>query len=633
MAETRYEYLLNTLLGSKIRTKESGTTGKMLITDWTPNNIKTFIVTPNSVIVEYHVINDKTKKHASVNKKVFTIDLKSCTQSAQSKSVLKILTEPRVLSAVEEIIFLPVQKTQTTATQSDWTALCAFVTELKRQQASKAVLRFPRLRYVTIVDAQLSAITQILPMCSTTRVVFTEELRKNKAKVKILYENTEWWQYGITGFAPLRPEYYELDKHPEIGTDEKASTAEMVLHNCFTAVAKPYIKAKEVAEENERKIKEFNNTAERLAKDIPQMAPLLTESVARNTGITCLSACVAPIWKEHSLYKEYVFNKLLLNRKHINRIMQYAEQILTQKPENKHAKTLQGLQKLAEEEQTQHVYKRTNVLNSVSKIAQYAYTAAVPKQLQELCTLYTHACVNGTGALCAYVGWISGMRAITAEMQSNASDSLAKMTYDTITVNTQHNIAESLDTPVTTGETPTTEELEDFYVLSKALLYTMHYIMFELQAEYVIDRRCGSPEEVANALRSVQKEPGNVPAAIEVARIAKGQSICNYRDKEMLDDTALNKSIANVHKRGITDPAQTVLLACGINAYIHKTKLGTAEEDIVPCYVSVPYKEITADVQTAYNAIYREIAKVYKRTPQAVPYVAQYNLETQAKQQ
>lgn len=628
MVESRYEYLLNKLLGSNLRTKESGNQGKTVITGWSPNNIKTFIVTPNSVIVEYHVINEKTKKHAAVNKKVYTVDLKTCMQNAQSKSVIKILTEPRVLSAVEEIILLTPQNTQTMAMQTDWTALCDFVAELKRQQQSKAVLRFPRLRYVTVVSAQLSAITQILPMCSNARVVFTDVLRKNKTNVKVLYENTEWWQYGITGFAPLRPEYYELDVHPELGADEKATTADMVLHNCFTAVAKPYIKARGVAEAAERTIKEFNATAEKHANDIPQIAPLLTEAVARNAGIACLSACVAPIWKEHSLYKDYVFNKLLLNRKHINRIMQQAECMLTQVPKNKLTDALQGMKNLAVQEETQHVYKRVNVLNNVAKIAQYAYTATVPKQLQELCTLFTYARVSGTGALCAYVGWISGLSVITPEMQSIASDSLAKMTYAGITVNLQHNIAESLDTPVTTVETPTAEELEDFYILAKALLYTMHYIMFELQAEFVIDRRCGSPEEVANALRSVQEIPGNVPAPIEVARLAKGQSICNYRDKAMLDDTALNKSLANVRKRGITEPAQTVLLACGINAYIHKTKLGTAEEDIVPCYASVPYKEMTADVQTAYNAVYSEIAKVYSRTEQAVPYVAQYNLDT-----
>lgn len=628
MAESRYEYLLDKLLGTKLRTKETGTTGKNVITDWTPNNIKTFIVTPNSVIVEYHVINDKTKKHPAVNKKVFTIDMKSIAQNAQSKSVLKILTEPRVLSGVEEIILLmPQQTTQANNMSNDIAVLQTLVNELKVQIKNKNPLRFPRLHYVTIVNAPLSTITALTGACSNTRVVFTEALRKNKTNIKVIYENVDWWRYGITGFAPLRPEYYALDVHPELGANEQNVTDDMVLHKCFTNVAKPYIQTQMLTESAERAVKEFKKEAESYAQDIPYIVPLLTEAVARNAGITCLSACVANTWKDHDLYKEYVFNKLLLSRKHINTLMKRAEDMLLAPKVVKESANFKGLDALKLPTEHKHVYKRAAALNAVTKIAQYAYMESVPKQLQELSTLFTYAPLGGVGALCVYVGWISGISAITTEIQSAACDKLARMTYNNITVNMQKNIAESLDTPANKPDVPTTDELSDFYILAKAVLYTMHYLMFELQAEFVIDRRCGSPEDIAIALRRVQTTPGNVPASVEVARMTKGCTLYGFKDKALLYDEALIKGLKNVRKRGITDHAQVALLACGIDAYIYKTRLGISDEDIVPCYMHIAYKDMKPDVQAVYNAVYMEIAKVFARTDIAREYVDAYNLQ------
>lgn len=621
MSNTRLDKFLDTFLGSGLRCKETENGTK--IAGWSPNNVKTLIITPTSAMVEYHVINERTKGHPAVKQKVLKVDLRGCETG--TKSVFTALTSPRVLSGVEEVILID-DGTAGEAYNTDYVALGSFVAEVKNN-----VSRFPRLRYAIELHTKTSDIVACLPECSRKHFCFTEHFRKQKAPLRILYTNPDWWVYGVTGFLPLRPKYYELDAHPEKTDDTITVSDQMVLHRCFTQVAKPYIETQKRAKAQQTVSATYVKAVKQELENIPAIVPLLTHAIARTAAITNMSVQVSKAWKERPIYKDYCFNKLMLSREHIKRILSQAETLFTVKTETENTVKFVGLNQLAskETEETARKYTRSNAIQAIPKLAPYIFAETVPNELRQLYAIYNYAHINGTSSLCVYLRWIAGAEVDTGTLYQ-ALENLAQLTSDKLEQQVSTDIA-SCDVTAQYN-TPAQDDLADLFTLTKALLCTLHYLMFELQAEFVLDRRYGSPQDIADEFRRI-KQDKSILASYEVLNLVKEQTLYAYKERPISDDPATSESIKYARTRGFKDGGQLMLAAFGVYLCMHTEPLSMSKEDVVRCYKFCSYKpvdetkRIDTNVLTAYDAVYTAVARVLCKEPNAAKLAERYNLK------
>lgn len=621
MSNTRLDKFLDTFLGSGLRCKETENGTK--IAGWSPNNVKTLIVTPTSAMVEYHVINERTKGHPAVKQKVLKVDLRGCDKG--NKSIFTALTSPRVLSGVEEVILVD-DGTAGEAYNTDYVALGTFVAEVKNN-----VSRFPRLRYVAELHTKTSEIVACIPECSRKHYCFTEHFQQQKAPLRVLYTNPDWWVYGITGFLPLRPKYYELDAHPEKTDDTATLTEQMVLHRCFTQIAKPYIETQKQAKAQQTASDAYVKAVKRELEAVSAVIPLLTRALARTAAITNMSMQVSTAWKTRPIYKDYCFNKLLLSREHIKRILSQAETMFTAETAPEHPVTFTGLNQLSAKDTEKHAHKytRSNALQAIPKLAPYIFAETVPNELRQLYAIYNYAQINGTSSLCVYLRWVAGAEVDTGTLYQ-ALEQLAQLTPEKLEQQVSTYIA-SCDVSVQYN-TPTQNDLADIFTLTKALLCTLHYLMFELQAEFVLDRRYGSPQDIADEFRSIQQNRC-VFASHEVLNLVKEQTLYAYKERPISDDPATSESIKYASTRGFKDGGQLMLAAFGVYLCMHTEPLSMSKEDIVRCYKFCSYKpvdeakRIDTNVLPAYDAVYTAVAKVLCKEPNAAKLAERYNLK------
>ena len=225
----RRKTLIETILGKEFAHKES-TNGNVVVSDWSPNNIKTIIIGWDHLFIEYHVLNKTTQKH-NVKQKVMVhkFDAKTITSWEFKANIMDLLVAPRLLSAVEEIYFLQSLDYPQEIFKQDVQQMYTFLADQKTKT------RFPRLRFAGYIrDVTPAEITSILQQGRSKHLHYFEKFKETK----LLYQNNEWWRYGETGYAPLRPKYYAFDVHPQNEND--SVTENMLLHRCFAEIAKPY---------------------------------------------------------------------------------------------------------------------------------------------------------------------------------------------------------------------------------------------------------------------------------------------------------------------------------------------------------------------------------------------------------
>lgn len=231
----RRKALVDALLGKEFARAESAQ-GNTQITDWSPNNIKTVIFGWKYLFVEYHVMNKSTKKHGITSKvMVHTFTDKEIQAWEHKGNIMKILETPRLISAVEEIFLLETSDYPAELYAQDVRNLANFVKD------DKVKSRFPRLFAAgCIKDMSIATVKQLLEQGRNKHVHYAYKCKH----FQCMYKNPDWWRYGDTGYAPLRPKYYVFDAHPQTETD--AVTEGMLLHRCFTEVAKPYYEAESI---------------------------------------------------------------------------------------------------------------------------------------------------------------------------------------------------------------------------------------------------------------------------------------------------------------------------------------------------------------------------------------------------
>lgn len=218
---SRYTQLRDFIFGAYVTQEHSD-----VITDWSPNNLKTIVVTPSYMAIEHHILNSQTQK-GHVKRKVMCKSF-IADNDTKLKAVFDCLEKPcRLLSAIEELIYVETNPEQYKIDMFKLTKLV---------QVDKA--RFPRLRYITVLKKEipLEAMKNILEKGNSKHIHFSDVIPQHW----ILKKNTinvDWWRYGVENHEPLRPNFYALDSYV---VKDKADTLSGCLDKCFTEVAKEY---------------------------------------------------------------------------------------------------------------------------------------------------------------------------------------------------------------------------------------------------------------------------------------------------------------------------------------------------------------------------------------------------------
>lgn len=269
----RRTFLIEQILGKEFARAENAQ-GTTCITDWSPNNIKTVVIGWKHLFIEYHVMNKMTMKHGIKQKLMLhTFNEKQIVNWEHKKDIFKLFEAPRLLSAVEEIYILRTADYPSDLLQHDIQCLIAFTNDTKIKE------RFPRLRTAGLLTERPDVVRSVIERGRNKHLYYGEIFKNNQ----ILYNNDDWWRYGESGFAPLRPKYYLFDKHPE--TVDGEATTDMLLHNCFTEVAKPYYEKEKQQKEQEQALKKINTTIQKNNKEyagLDEVLEVLMPAAAQN---------------------------------------------------------------------------------------------------------------------------------------------------------------------------------------------------------------------------------------------------------------------------------------------------------------------------------------------------------------
>lgn len=176
----------------------------VVIQQWSPNNVRRLVIGVQYALVEYHTTNHKFKQ------KIDLIHFKNSTNEdttliqtnpTKHKSVLKCLTDGRVCSAIEEIIFLQPNYPQSLlSVDSNWHSI--------GQTEQALASRFPRLYAIAVANVPEKQIAELMKQTTNPKDLLTQHLQKQGVQVSYLTQphKEDWWA-GV----PIRPKYYSMD--------------------------------------------------------------------------------------------------------------------------------------------------------------------------------------------------------------------------------------------------------------------------------------------------------------------------------------------------------------------------------------------------------------------------------------
>ena len=198
---TRYEALMGEI-NKNIKVDESKETA---IQGWSPNNVRRLVISHNIAIVQYHVTNSNYRN------KIETVDFRGLLEGDvkqineapnKYKSILKVLTDGRVCSSIEEIYFMmDNMPMQVYSKDCDLHVLGGDLESVKR--------RFPRLSHISqVYGVSASQFAQVLSETESEYTLALSGLVKRGIQPKYVAEVTrgEWWK----GYN-LRSKYYTID--------------------------------------------------------------------------------------------------------------------------------------------------------------------------------------------------------------------------------------------------------------------------------------------------------------------------------------------------------------------------------------------------------------------------------------
>ena len=223
---TRYDKLMKAISGGYDLKVKSNTR----FNDWSPHNIRRLIIGMDMAIIQYHVTTPKqTKLHQVVDYSLsLEEDMRIAHETAnQLKSLVGVLVDGRICSAIEEIVF----------------CIAGYDNILLNIDYDMGKLiprdgnienRFPRLAKVYKVNARVGQIESIVRESADDHMsLLLPKLQKAGVPCQVTQDCNKEWYYGNTKFwnstiyaldAEGSPLYRRLQK---IGDDYKANIEKM----------------------------------------------------------------------------------------------------------------------------------------------------------------------------------------------------------------------------------------------------------------------------------------------------------------------------------------------------------------------------------------------------------------------
>lgn len=175
-----------------------------VITGWSPNNVRRLIIGFDFAVVRYFVKEGKYKELTKVLdlRRVAQKDIEQLqTDPRKYKSILQVLTDGRICSSVEEIIF---------CSQGYPEPLLQLDKDISKLTTGNASLenRFVRLRHVSVVASDVETIAKLSEESKGSTELIKDKLtEKGIPSVELVSQHEEDWWRGIS----LRPKFYVMD--------------------------------------------------------------------------------------------------------------------------------------------------------------------------------------------------------------------------------------------------------------------------------------------------------------------------------------------------------------------------------------------------------------------------------------
>lgn len=198
----RYSKLLPAITSGYVMDKKTNT----VFADWTPHNIRRLIIGLDKAIVQYHVVAGKVAALTRiVNYAGFVKDDIDLYQKDPSKlkSLVGVLVDARICSAVEEIVFC-IKGYPTPLLQVDGN-----LSLLAKGGISQIGNRFPRLAKVYHLNTTVSDIEQFVKSNIDPMFLLYDGFKKQGLPVNIIANVNNEWYNGVSKFWD--PKIYLLD--------------------------------------------------------------------------------------------------------------------------------------------------------------------------------------------------------------------------------------------------------------------------------------------------------------------------------------------------------------------------------------------------------------------------------------
>lgn len=218
---------------------------------WSPNNIKTIVITQGCVWVEFFTVS-------GVSKDWFALKAFEEFDESETVSALAALDSSYVYSALEEIIFLVDGNYAKKSFMTDW----SYIQEKLVAEGTESFLeRHPRFYAATTIKCADVTVQDAFAFIresnrgeSSTREHYYDKMLEAKKKGDTRFlpysgfycfaKNADWWKHGIDDDKltkqdkkrVLRGWLYALDAVPDENGNGKAP-----IYRVFHAIAKPYL--------------------------------------------------------------------------------------------------------------------------------------------------------------------------------------------------------------------------------------------------------------------------------------------------------------------------------------------------------------------------------------------------------
>ncbi len=177
--------------------------------DYSPNNIRRLIISPDAVEVHYHITTGGNQKLRDVR----TLDAQRLSRAYMDmngyKSMLSVLSADRVCGSIEELVFITGSRQGEMVLNGQESDFKSLVKDMPGDPMQNLAKRFKRLHYITIADGVTHADYEMYLRTHQQDVKAKDFLSDTEffGSAKRLLINQNWWENWS-----YAAQFYELDK-------------------------------------------------------------------------------------------------------------------------------------------------------------------------------------------------------------------------------------------------------------------------------------------------------------------------------------------------------------------------------------------------------------------------------------